>query len=130
MQAAQPQQPTGKLDARTLAQSKREAMHRRARQIRRSVAALAVALFTAAFLAVYVQLASGNDPTLSKRPTSATTASKHLAAATKPTEAKAGAETEVASGSSGTSSGEASTGSSSAGGESSQSATAVTTSQS
>jgi phosphoglycerol transferase MdoB-like AlkP superfamily enzyme len=37
----------------------------RTRKIRRSVAGLTLGLFTAAFLAVYVQLASGHDPALS-----------------------------------------------------------------
>jgi len=47
----------------------------RMRRIRRSVAAATLAVFTAAFLTVYVQLASGHDPALSKstsRGTSAT----------------------------------------------------------
>ena len=39
-------------------------MRRRARRIRRAVAGSAAALFVAAFLGVYVQLASGHDPAL------------------------------------------------------------------
>jgi hypothetical protein len=39
-------------------------MRLRARRIRQTVAGLAVALFSAAFLTVYVQLASGHDPAL------------------------------------------------------------------
>jgi hypothetical protein len=39
-------------------------MRRRARLIRRSVATFAAALFSAAFLVIYVQLASGHDPAL------------------------------------------------------------------
>jgi hypothetical protein len=39
-------------------------MRLRARRIRQRVAGLAVALFSAAFLTVYVQLASGHDPAL------------------------------------------------------------------
>ncbi len=50
--------------ARALAESRRVAMRARARRIRRSVACLALALFAAAFLGVYVQLASGHDPAL------------------------------------------------------------------
>ncbi len=39
-------------------------MRRRTRRIRRSIAALAVVLFTVAFAVIYVQLASGRDPAL------------------------------------------------------------------
>ncbi|HEX3518610.1 MAG TPA: hypothetical protein VHT29_06210 [Solirubrobacteraceae bacterium] len=52
------------LDPTALARSRREGMLLRTRKIRRSVAGLALGLFTAAFLAVYVQLASGHDPAL------------------------------------------------------------------
>jgi hypothetical protein len=52
------------LDARALARTRLEAMRRRTRHIRRSVAALALALFVASFAIVYVQLASGHDPAL------------------------------------------------------------------
>lgn len=51
-------------DARALAHSHRLSMRRRTRRIRRSIAALAVTLFTVAFATVYVQLASGHDPAL------------------------------------------------------------------
>lgn len=51
-------------DAKALATSRRDAMLRRARRIRRTVAALAATLFATAFLIVYVQLASGHDPAL------------------------------------------------------------------
>src|SRR5207245_2686088 len=64
------------LRARMLARSRVAAMRSRARRIRGSVVGLTAALFTAVFLAVYVQLASGHDPALSaagKRSTSATT---------------------------------------------------------
>ena len=47
-----------------LAGERREALRRRARRIRRTVAAFAASLFSAAFLVVYVQLASGHDPAL------------------------------------------------------------------
>jgi hypothetical protein len=47
-----------------LADSRRQAMRLRARRIRQGVAGLALALFSAAFLTVYVQLASGHDPAL------------------------------------------------------------------
>ncbi|HEV7163214.1 MAG TPA: hypothetical protein VGN25_08170 [Solirubrobacteraceae bacterium] len=53
------------LDPKALARSRREAVLLRTRKIRRSVTGLALGLFTAAFLAVYVQLASGHDPALS-----------------------------------------------------------------
>lgn len=61
-------------EAKLLAWSKRDGMRRRARRIRRSVSAGAAALFATAFLAVYVQLASGHDPALSasSKTTSAT----------------------------------------------------------
>ena len=52
----------GQRDAKALAQSHRDAIRRRTRRIRRSVAALAMTLFAVAFLVVYVQLASGHDP--------------------------------------------------------------------
>src|ERR1700730_6587865 len=55
------------LDARALARSRRSALRRRVHRIRRGVAGLAAALFAAAFLAVYVQLASGHDPALSTK---------------------------------------------------------------
>src|SRR4051794_26306339 len=58
---------TEQLNARALAKGRRAAMLRRARRIRRAVVGLVAALFSAAFLAVYVQLASGHDPALSTR---------------------------------------------------------------
>ena len=61
----EPQPQNGEqLSAKALARARREAMHRRARRIRRRVAAGAAALFAAAFLGVYVQLAAGHDPAL------------------------------------------------------------------
>ncbi len=50
--------------ARSLARRHRAAAARRARRIRRSVTGFAAALFVAAFLVVYVQLADGHDPAL------------------------------------------------------------------
>ena len=47
-----------------LGDARRAALARRVRRIRRSVAGLALATFTAAFLTIYVQLASGHDPAL------------------------------------------------------------------
>ncbi len=55
---------SSRLGARQLAQAKREAMARRAKRIRVWVAATTASLFLAAFLVVYVQLASGHDPGL------------------------------------------------------------------
>jgi hypothetical protein len=55
----------GQMDARALASSRREALRRRTRRIRRSVAGLAVTMFALVFAIVYVQLASGHDPALS-----------------------------------------------------------------
>jgi hypothetical protein len=100
-------------DARALAQGHREAIRRRTRRIRRSVAALAVTLFAVAFLVVYVQLASGHDPAL------VANAEKRAASA-----GSVGSETS----SSATS--EAFGESSGSGGEESSVASAVTTSQS
>ena len=76
---------TARMDARELARAKRDALARRARRIRRSVAAATVAMFVAVFLVVYVQLASGHDPALvanaEKRAAAASrTASKRAAA--------------------------------------------------
>lgn len=106
------------LSARALARTHREAMRRRARRIRRSVACFAVATFIAAFGTVYVQLASGHDPALvadARRAASASTLSASTSSA-KDTS---------------TSSSESSSGSSSSNSdESSNSASAVTTSQS
>jgi hypothetical protein len=56
---------TGGLDARALAQARREALRRRIGRIRRTVIAVAAALFIAAFATLYVQLSSGRDPALS-----------------------------------------------------------------
>jgi hypothetical protein len=64
------------LDPKTLARIRRDSMRQRARRIRRSVAGLTLALFTAAFVGIYVQLASGHDPALSKHQTAAATATK------------------------------------------------------
>jgi hypothetical protein len=49
------------LRAKALVRGRRAAMRRRARRIRRSVATFAAALFSTAFLVIYVQLASGHD---------------------------------------------------------------------
>lgn len=66
------------LRARELARDHHDAIRRRARRIRRSVASLAAALFSTAFLVIYVQLASGHDPALvanAKRATATSTLS-------------------------------------------------------
>lgn len=60
------------LSASGLARSRRAAIRRRARRIRRVVASFAAALFSTVFLVVYVQLASGHDPALSKKRAAAT----------------------------------------------------------
>lgn len=51
-------------NAKSLPGGRRAMLRRRVRRIRRSVALFAAALFSAAFLMVYVQLASGHDPAL------------------------------------------------------------------
>jgi hypothetical protein len=105
------------LRARALAGSRREAMRKRARRIRRAVAGLAVTLFVTAFLIVYVQLASGHDPALTAN------AAKRRAAVVSTN----------STGSESTSSSDSSSGTEAASGESSETssgASAVTTSQS
>jgi hypothetical protein len=56
--------------ARVLAAERREALRRRIRRIRYTVAGAAATLFIAAFLVVYVQLASGHDPAPARRASS------------------------------------------------------------
>jgi len=108
----------GQRDAKALAQSHRDAIRRRTRRIRRSVAALAMTLFAVAFLVVYVQLASGHDPAL------VANAQKRAASAGGIGSESIGGETS----SSATS--EASGESNASGGEESSGASALTTSQS
>ncbi len=76
-----PQAPVEKLDGRALAAARRAALSRRARRIRRGVAGGALAVFVAAFLGLYVQLASGHDPGLASTRHSGTTASASSSAA-------------------------------------------------
>jgi hypothetical protein len=116
------------LDPKALARIRRDAMRQRARRIRRSVTGLALALFTAAFVGIYVQLASGHDPALSKRHTATTTAA---ASSTESSSGEAGStSSEEASGGESTGS-ESSTESSSTGSEAAtESPSAVTTRQS
>ncbi|MGD0453777.1 MAG: hypothetical protein ABSB69_09265 [Solirubrobacteraceae bacterium] len=99
-------------------------MRRRARRIRRAVAGLAAALFAIAFLAIYVQLASGHDPALV-----ANAARRAAAESSTAAESSSGSESSTATESSGGSE-SSSESSSSAGEESSSGASAVTTSQS
>jgi hypothetical protein len=110
------------LQGRALANGRLEAMRRRARRIRRAVASLALALFAAAFLIVYVQLASGHDPALV-----ANTTKRHAASMSATSTEAVAAESATSTGV-----GEASTATeSSAATESSSSGvSAVTTSQS
>ena len=98
-------------DPRVTARRHHDALRRRTRRIRRSVAGLALALFAVAFLIVYVQLASGHDPALVAN-----------------SERRAAAASDVSTSS--TSSEGSSESSSSESGESSAGASAVTTSQS
>ena len=124
-----------KLDPKTLARIRRDAMRLRARRIRRSVTGLALALFTAAFVGIYVQLASGHDPALSKRQATASTAAKSETESSTSSGETASSE----SSSSGESTGSETSGSASSSGESSstgseeattESPSAVTTRQS
>jgi hypothetical protein len=74
-------------EARALAAGRRAELLRRARKIRRAVAAGATALFIAVFLVVYVQLASGHDPALSASSKArTTTTSSGSGASTTPTQ--------------------------------------------
>ncbi len=103
--------------ARALARDRRCELRRRARRIRRSVSVLALALFSAAFLAIYVQLASGHDPALAA-------ASRRLASTSVQTD-KAASATEPSSGASSSGSSDSS-GSSSSSGETEESSGAST----
>jgi cytoskeletal protein RodZ len=125
------------LVARMHARERVATMRLRARRIRRSVVALAATVFTATFLVVYVQMASGHDPAL-------TAAVKRSAAASgsgsKPASDKSSASSSAASSPAGesaapsstgsTASGESSSAGSSSSGESSGGSSAVTTRQS
>jgi hypothetical protein len=107
----------GQRDANALAQIHRDAIRRRTRRIRRSVAALAVTLFAIAFLVVYVQLASGHDPAL-------------VANAQKRAASAGGIGSEIGGETSSSATSEASGESNASGGEESSGASALTTSQS
>jgi septal ring factor EnvC (AmiA/AmiB activator) len=87
--AAEPRSP--QLDPKALAAGRRAAMLRPARRIRRSVAAAATAIFVAAFLAIYVQLASGHDPALSQSSKTANGSSSLIASTSRTSEAAANA---------------------------------------
>jgi len=127
------------LRAKAVARGRVEAMRRRARRIRRTVAATTVALFVAAFLGVYVQLASGHDPALdaaAKRAVATTPSAKgsqEVAASGSSSEAEAASSGSVES-STGESESSSAGSESSSGGEEgsgeSSSPSAVTTGQS
>ena len=122
---ARPARDARALEGKALAKAKRERMRRRAGRIRRTIAAGATALFVAAFLGVYVQLASGHDPALvaaSKR-----TSTSVLSAASGTSEA-ATSSSSSSSGETASSTSEASSSSATESEESSPSS--VTTSQS
>jgi hypothetical protein len=55
-----------RLEQRALARRKLAAMRRRTRRIRRTVVGFALGLFLLAFGGIYVQLATGHDPALSR----------------------------------------------------------------
>ena len=111
-------QGPGQLAGRAIARQKLLAMRRRARRIRRLVAGLAAATFTAAFLAVYVQLASGHDPALSAAAKRGSTSATRQSSASATRESSASAT------------GESSAGTPSGSRESSSAPSAVTTAQS
>lgn len=122
-----------KLDAKALAATRREGMRRRARRIRRSVIGLALSLFTAAFLAIYVQLASGHDPALTaasnRKSTAATTVVAKKASTTSESSGTSSSASETSTGSESAAEGSESS-SSSPTEEAGTSASAVTSSQS
>jgi hypothetical protein len=76
--------------ARAIARGRRDAMRQRARRIRRAVAGSAAALFVAAFLGVYVQLASGHDPALDSAAKKSSTVSVTSAGSSKSAETSEG----------------------------------------
>jgi len=111
---------TTQVRVRARAGDHREAIRLRARRIRRSVASLAAILFSAAFLVIYVQLASGHDPALEASARRAATQSTATTGTSTTTATSSGSESTESSASS----------SSSESGQTGSSATAVTTSQS
>ena len=119
----------GQLGGRALARQKLIAMRRRARRIRRLVAGLAAATFTVAFLAVYVQLASGHDPALSAAAKRSSASGAHQSSASA-RESSSSSSSGGKSSSSSSSGGESSASSPSGSGESSSGPSAVTTAQS
>lgn len=125
-----PPAPEG-LSARTLAASRREAMRGRARRIRRSVLGLSLGIFTAAFMAVYVQLASGHDPALTAaaRARAAATSSSQTASTSASTSSGSSEGTGASTSSESSESGSTESGSTESGSTES-SPSAVTTSQS
>lgn len=78
-------------EAKALAQDKRAARQRRAGRIRKGVAAATLSLFVAFFSTIYVQMASGNDPSLAPAPAKVvqaqSTTATSTATATAPTPA-------------------------------------------
>jgi hypothetical protein len=84
------------LEGRALANAKREQMRLRASRIRRTIATAAAGLFAAAFIGVYVQLASGHDPALvaSAAKRSSTSALAATSAASTESETAAGQATQ------------------------------------
>ena len=73
---------TAQLPPRALAGARMSARRRKARAIRRSVVAFAVAAFIAAWALIYGQMVTGKDPVLTKKATHAAT---HRAASTSST---------------------------------------------
>jgi cytoskeletal protein RodZ len=121
--AKQPRRPSSEqLDPRALARSRRSAMRRRVHRIRRAVVGFAAALFAVAFLAVYVQLASGHDPALSAKKGTTTTPTATTSSTPTTSSESSASSSSASAGSSGESS--------SSGTESTQGTSAVTTSQS
>lgn len=95
--------------AKALAAARREAMGRRARRIRKSVAAVSSTLFVVAFLAISVQLASGHDPSLSAAEARRAAAANLLASKSSESATAPGAEAPGSEGGDDSSSGESTT---------------------
>ncbi len=130
-------------DGRRVARRKLEHIHARTRRIRRNVTVLALALFLATFAGIYLQMASGHDPVLSRHTTVARTTaaardkrSSAREAATRTTtsasnsDASSGSSSEAASAASDGSQGDSSSSSQSTSTEATGAASSVTTSQS
>ena len=116
--------------AKGLAAARREAMARRTRRIRKSVAAISSTLFVVAFLAISVQLASGHDPSLSAAEARRAAATNLVASKSSESAAAPGAEAPRSEGGDDGAAAAPAEETSSSGAQSSEEPAPVTTSQS